>query len=591
MTFENPAYAFATAVVDELVRGGVRHLCLCPGSRSTPVALAAADHATLRVWTLIDERSAGFFAVGMAKALRAPVALLSTSGTAAANFLPSVVEARYGRVPLVVVTADRPYELRDSGAPQTIDQVRLYGPHAKWFADVPPPGASEALMRHARAMTCRALAVATNEPAGPVHINVQFREPLVPLGDPLPPADPASRTARPDGTPYVRVVRSHRCLEAGCVEVVARELRERARGVIVCGPQDHPDFPTAVAALARRIGYPVLADPLSQVRCGPHDRTVVVDAYDAMLRSDEVGQLLAPDVVIRFGATPTSRPLLGYLARHAGARQILVDVAGEAHDPDHVAADVVQADARLFCEALRDALGEREDRGWIDAWRRAAAAARRALRAYVAGLDEPFEGAVFEDLAEVLPDGALLYVGNSMPVRDADAYFGGRSAAVRFLGNRGASGIDGLISSALGAAAVSDGPVVLVVGDLSFYHDMNGLLAARLYGLSSTIVLVNNDGGGIFSFLPQAAHPEHFERLFGTPHGLDFRPAVQMYGGTHTRPDGSRAFRRAVRNALEEGGLQVIEVRTDRQRNVVLHRAAQGAATAAVLAELRAGES
>lgn len=590
MTFPNPTYAFASALVDELARSGVRHLCMCPGSRSTPLALVAARHASLRVWTLIDERSAGFFALGMAKASRAPVAVLSTSGTAAANLLPAVAEARYGRTPLVVLTADRPYELRDSGAPQTIDQVRLYGSHAKWSVDLAPPGATVPLLRYARSLGCRAVAVAIDEPAGPVHLNAQFREPLVPVRSPQ-----AGRrmplAGRVDGSPYTRVVRSPRSPASEHVQVLARYLADRPRGLIVCGPQDDPRFPFAVTDLARRTGYPVLADPLSQVRCGRHNLDAVIDAYDALLRADEVVDHLIPEVVLRFGGMPASKPLLGYLARSAGARQILVDAAGEWREPDHIASDLIRTDPTLLCEALRDALGERGDGRWAATWRQLASAARSAMHDYLARLEEPFEGAVFADLTELLPDRALLYVGNSMPMRDVDTFFPARPRSIRFMGNRGASGIDGLVSSALGAAAVSDGPVVLVVGDLSFYHDMNGLLAARLYDLSVTIVLVNNDGGGIFSFLPQAADREHFERLFGTPHGLDFRHAVRMYGGTHVLAGDSTAFRDAVRDALEGGGLRVVEVRTERERNVALHRAAWEAATGAVRAEMRAGVS
>jgi 2-succinyl-5-enolpyruvyl-6-hydroxy-3-cyclohexene-1-carboxylate synthase len=550
----------------------------------------AAHHASLRVWALIDERSAGFFALGMAKASRAPVAVLSTSGTAAANLLPAVVEARYGRVPLVVLTADRPYELRDCGAPQTIDQVRLYGSHAKWSVDLAPPGATVPLLRYARSLACRAVAVATDEPAGPVHLNTQFREPLMPTDDPHDPlrVDPMSRTGRAAGAPYANVVRLPGPPSAEQIHVLARYLADRPRGLIVCGPQDDPRFAFAVTDLARRTGYPVLADPLSQVRCGQHNLEAVIDAYDALLRADEVVDQVIPDVVIRFGGMPTSKPLLGYLARCAGARQILVDAAGEWREPDHIAGDLIRADPTLLCEALRDALDVRGDARWGDTWRRLASAARNAMHDYLARLGEPFEGAVFADLAELLPDRALLYVGNSMPMRDVDTFFPARPRFIRFLGNRGASGIDGVISSALGAAAVSDGPVVLVVGDLSFYHDMNGLLAARLYDLSATIVLVNNDGGGIFSFLPQAADREHFELLFGTPHGLDFRHAVRMYGGTHVLAGDSRTFRDAVQDALEGGGLRVVEVRTERERNVALHRAAWEAVTEVVRTEVRA---
>ena len=554
------------ALVDQLVQAGVRHFCACPGSRSTPLAIKLAQHPSVRLWMHLDERSAAYFALGMARAGRAPVGLVATSGTAAANFLPAIVEAFYARVPLVVLTADRPHELRDCGAPQTIDQVGLYGKHVRWFFDLAEPDAELDRRRHVRSLAARAVATATAEPAGPVHLNCPYREPLLP--------EPADDRLGPSDR-VVSVASGRRAPAADVTARLARELSDEPRGLIVCGPQDDPDLPEALAGLARRLGYPLLADPLSGVRCGPHDRALVLDAYDASLRDLDLATALAPRVVLRFGATPTSKSLLLYLERLAGARYVLVDGGGGWNEPSHLASDVLHVDGALLARALSQALPERRPAAWLDEWLTVDRATRRALNEYLAGVHEPFEGKVFAELAGLLPNGATLYAGNSMPVRDLDAFFPAGPARVRLLSNRGANGIDGVVSSALGASAVStpSGPTVLAIGDISFYHDLNGLLAARQHRLDLTVVLLNNDGGGIFSFLPQAT-VEPFETLFGTPHGLDFRPFVEGYGGDFVRVERWPEFRSVLAERIGWPGLHVVEVPTDRQRNVALHRAA-----------------
>ncbi len=559
---------FAGAFVDELARSGVRHACICPGSRSTPLALLMRRHAGIKVWVHLDERSAAFFALGIAKALREPVAVVSTSGTAAVNFAPAVAEARYGRVPLLVLTADRPPELRGVGANQTIDQVRLFGTHAKWFAETPLPEGSGAAVRYARSLSCRAVAEACADPPGPVHVNLPFREPLVPAPGPSP-------LAREGAAPYVAVRRADRRPNSAELVDLATQLRNARRGLIVCGPRDDPRLPAAVMLLGRDLGFPVLADPLSQLRSGPHHDSLVIDAYDAFLRDEGLSAALAPDMVLRFGATPTSKPLLRYLEQHSDALQVLIDEES-LNDPALIAGEAVHADPASFCHSLLSALpaaaGDAAQAPWVHRWRELNQATRTVLSSGLtaeAGMTEP---GVIAGLASLLPPGATLFAGNSMPVRDLDAFFPGGPTPVRFLANRGASGIDGVVSSALGAAAVTSEPLALVIGDLSFYHDMNGLLAAQRFGLGATIVLLNNDGGGIFSFLPQADEAEHFEELFGTPHGLDFRHAAAMYGIGYCRVDLKDEFRAAVLESLASGGVNIIEVRTDRAANARLHR-------------------
>lgn len=592
----NPAYAFVGALLDELARAGIRDVCLAPGSRSTPLALTAASNPALRCWVHLDERSAAFFALGMARAGGRPVALICTSGTAAANFLPAVVEASLARVPLVVLTADRPHELRDWGAPQTIDQVHLFGRYVRWFVDLPPPAADPALLRYARAVGARAAAAAAGPPAGPVHLNVPLREPLVPVPAPLDGAevDPAALWGRPGGAPYVRAHPGPGAPDPAAVASLAERLAATRRPLLVAGPLPDPEAGAALASLAAAWEAPLLADPLSGARCGPHPLDAVITAYDAVLRASPARDVLRPDLVLRFGALPTSKPLQQCLEAWRDVPQVLVDPGPVWPDPFHAVGEVVAAEPRPAAQALAAARAGQpaapHRRGWLDCWRRVDRAARAAIAAALAEAGDTLsEAAVFADLGDVLPPEATLYVGNSMPVRDCDGFLQVRPQPLRVLGNRGANGIDGMVSSVLGAAAAGVGPVVGVIGDLTFLHDAGGLLAGRRFGLAATLVVINNDGGGIFSFLPQAQHAAHFEELFGTPHGLELGPLVRALGARHVQAGGRAAFRRAVARAVEgEDGFTVIEIRTDRAANVAEHRRIWQAVAEALRAELPA---
>ncbi len=597
----DPTYLFTGAVVDELARAGVRHVCICPGSRSTPLAISFARDKRFRVWTHLDERSAAFFALGMAKFLGFPTVVVCTSGTAAANFMPAVVEALHGRVPLLALTADRPPELRDRGAPQTIDQIRFYGAQVKWSVEMAVPAARDDVLRYARLTACHAVSRAMEQPAGPVHLNFPFREPLLPTA----PSESAHELlsdlalhGRPDGLPFTTYSRPALAPSEQSVRELAEELLNSPRGLIVCGPIDQPDLAEPLTALARRLGYPILADPLSGLRCGCHDGELVIDSYDALLRDARFTALPAPRVVLRFGAMPTAKPFLEYLQARPAIRQILVAPSNPL-DPSLLAARSILADPTQFCAALLPALDGLIDSSttaaglgdWARTWIAAAGVARAALATTVEEMAAPFEGRIFGELADLLPSGANLFVGNSMPVRDLDTFFPKRRAPARLMANRGANGIDGVVSTALGVAAVSPAPTVLVLGDISLYHDMNGLLAAGRHGISLVLIVVHNDGGGIFSFLPQAGagaanQDWSFEELFGTPHGLDFAHTAALYGAEYTRSESWEQFRDAVGHGFAQGGLHIVEVQTDRAANVTLHRRcwpAVGAAVAGIL--------
>jgi 2-succinyl-5-enolpyruvyl-6-hydroxy-3-cyclohexene-1-carboxylate synthase len=554
-------YIGLRAFVDELARCGLRAACTSPGSRNTPLALTLAREPRLRTTSHIDERCGAFYALGLAKASGLPAVLACTSGTAAANYAPAVIEAHEARVPLLVLTADRPPELREIGAGQTIDQVKLYGSAAKWYLEVDDHPASPARVRWLRQLACRAFWTAVDGRPGPVHLNFAFREPLVPDAGGLP--DAAIAAGRDGGRPWVTRPRTR--VEAGDALLDGLNAALRPRTVIVAGRSERdPELGGALAAFAERAGFPLLADPLSGARQGP----AAVAHYDALLRSEAWAAAHAPEVVLRVGDLPTSKPLRGWLAA-ADALQVAFDPEAAWQDPAGSVGTVVAADPRVVLDALKP---PRADRGWLEDWRRADRAAAGAIAAVVgpAGLNEP---RVAAELGAGLPDDATLVVASSMPVRDVETFFPVRPRAFRVLSNRGANGIDGTVSTAFGAAAAASGPTVLLIGDVALAHDVGGLLAASRTGTKLTIVLVDNDGGGIFHFLPVAGEGREFVDHVATPHGLDFAHAAALYGVGWERAADVETFRRALAGALAAERTTIICVRTDREENVALHRA------------------
>ena len=571
---------WSLAFVRAIAEAGVREAIVSPGSRSAPLALAL-DRSGLRVQIAIDERAGAYFALGLAKASRRPVAVLTTSGTAAANLHPAALEARHSRVPLLLLTADRPPELRDTGAPQTIDQIRLFGGGVLFFAEAGAPTAGEEGLRTVASLAAHAVATAWGPPAGPVHVNLAFREPLLP--------DPATiEVLAPRGwrMEVAAVDRPEGVAPAtGAVARAARALRGRRRGLLVCGPDDGgPAFAEAITRLAAITGYPILADPLSGVRFGEHDRSRVHGAYDLFLRASTFVEGDAPEAIVQFGAPITSKAYHLYAERYPDAVRLAVDEAGAWRDPSRRLRGVLTGDSALAAHALADALmkGAEPLAAWGERFAKAERAASLAVESHLASQPTLGEEGVFPALLGALPDGGTLYVGNSMAVRDLDLSAPGSGRRLRVLGNRGVNGIDGVVSSALGASAGSDAPLALVVGDLSFHHDLNGLSALREGQARATIVVVNNDGGGIFSFLPVARHGDSFERYFGTPHGLDVAKAAALYGVPYARCTSAKELRARAAASLGTRSTVILEVRTERAANRDAHQALAEAARRAV---------
>ena len=556
-------YLLLRAFCDELARCGMEHACTAPGSRNTPLVLSLVRERRIKAWSHVDERCAGFFALGAAKRSARPVAVTCTSGTAAANLAPAVIEAAQARVPMIVLTADRPPELREVGAGQTIDQIKLYGGAVKWFFEVGVHEADPDALRWVRTLACRAYWTAAHGPPGPVHLNFPLREPLV-LDGPLPEDD----TGRPDGRPYV-------AMDTGVESVPTSGRRPAGRVVIVAGGHRDAVAGLELAGFAEHAAIPVLADPLSGARRGKS----AIAHYDLLLRDPEFAAAHRPDVVIRAGDLPTSKPLRAWLGG-LDAEQIAIDADGGWQDPASVVGRRVRAPIHALIEGLAGGDVFPVPPEWLASWRAADRAAASAISATLGeGLSEPL---VARSLGEWLDHAATLFVASSMPIRDVEEFMPVDKDPPRVLSNRGANGIDGTVSAAFGAAAAGEGPVALLIGDVALAHDIGGLLAARRLGLPLTIVVLNNDGGGIFHFLPVAGEGDAFEEHVATPHGLDFAHAAELYGCGYTRPQTLTELQIAVEASIVGGGATIIEVRTNRVENLALHRRVAEAALAAL---------
>ena len=551
--------AFAATFVDELAVQGVEFACVSPGSRSAPIAMALQRHPRIKVLVHIDERCSSFFAVGLGKATGRPAVVLTTSGTAAAELHAAVVEAYHSRTPLLVLTADRPLELQDVGANQAIDQQRLFGTAVRWFFDAGAPVELPNAARLWRSLAARAVAEAAS---GPVHLNLPFREPLVPPPGKIPVAEaaPSQAVTNPRLVPSQAQVAS-----------LASALQRAQRPLVVAGAMRDGE---RLAPALSRLGVPILAEPTSQLRraeAGP-----AIESYEALLRAGWSLQH-GPDLVIRLGGTPTSRVLNRWLAA-AAAPTFLIDPERAWRDEDHVATNVMACDPQPLLEALAPVDRASWRQQWVGAGKRASAAIAATI------VSTPLhEGHVVRALSARLPDPGQVFIGSSMPIRAADSFWPLARPQQRFFGNRGASGIDGLVSSGLGVATGRESaPTVLLLGDLSLYHDMNGLWALQRHGIRATLVVCDNNGGGVFSFLPQAEHQDVFEEIFVTPLGLDLSQVARLYGLVYSPVSDRSGLEPAIADAIAAPTPTMVVVRFKREDSVSGHRLCWEAAASAL---------
>ncbi|MHB8719311.1 MAG: 2-succinyl-5-enolpyruvyl-6-hydroxy-3-cyclohexene-1-carboxylic-acid synthase [Candidatus Dormibacteria bacterium] len=556
------ALACMTLLVDELVRGGVEHLVVSPGSRSAPLVLAAARHGGLQLHVHLDERSAAYVALGIGRVTGGPAAVTGTSGTAVANWLPAVVEADAARVPLLLLSADRPPELHHTGANQAIDQAAIFGDRVRLLVDAPVPAAHGGAARYWRSLGSRALAASRHEPAGPVHLNLPFREPLLPgtgaevdLG--------AGAAGRADGGPWEVVTAAGTAPTHAAVERLAQLVGATPRGVILAGATRRP-LPPAVAQLAAAAGWPLLADPLSGLRTPG----AALAAGIALLGDAAFLDAHPPDVVLQVGSAPISRAALGLAARAPAL--VVVDPDRLTPDPARNAGWTIQADAGALAGAVAAHLGAAGDRGWLDAWCAADDAVRAAIDAALDATATPSEPRTARDVAAALPDGATLFCASSMPIRDLDTFMTPRTG-LRVLANRGASGIDGTISTAVGVATATGQRTWALLGDLALLHDTSALLWNAARDLPLTLVVVDNGGGGIFAMLPQARLDPTERALFESPHAVDVA-ALTRAAGVPTLELSSAAGLPAGVLDTSSSGLRAVIVHTGRDANADLHR-------------------
>ncbi|MBT8396555.1 MAG: 2-succinyl-5-enolpyruvyl-6-hydroxy-3-cyclohexene-1-carboxylic-acid synthase [Gemmatimonadetes bacterium] len=588
---------WAGAFLTELSRSGVREICVAPGSRSAPLVLAASESGLFRMFSIVDERSAGFFALGIGKKTDRPAVVITTSGTAAANLYPAVIEASQGEVPLLVLTADRPHRLRDTDGNQAMDQLRLFGTFPRAFFDVEPPRLEGPSFRHLRGLAVRAVSVSLGPPRGPVHLNFPFEKPLEPnpaqhhFDIPSEKLDeeieafqqrhPLAVFGRVGGEPFTQVSPTLLSVSESGLSQVRAAIEGAKRGVIVAGPVPNAAaVAPAVLALGAATGFPVLADPLSGSRFSPSDGATVVAGYELFLRSRGARKALSPDLVLRVGGSPTSSAVLSYLGESSNALQVVIDDGHRWKDHLASAHHYLRGSPTLILEHLTEGSPPVQESGWVDRWREAEVRTRRVLDALSPG--ELLEGEILAAVCNSLPEGANLLVASSMPIRDLDAFSGPRKTGIQVFGNRGVSGIDGLVSTTVGISqgqasdsastksesgeSKPDRPTVGVLGDLAFFHDMNGLLGLKNLDARVVFVVVNNDGGGIFHTLPVRAHEPAFSRFFATPHGLDFGKAADLHGIPYRQASTLDGFRTEFSEALKQKGPTILEVRTDREK-------------------------
>ena len=562
LDFSNVNSLWSSVLVETLFRTGVRQAVISPGSRSAPLTFAFARHAGIEAIPVLDERSAGFFALGLAKQSRRPVVLLSTSGTAGANYFPAVIEARESGVPLLVITADRPPEMRACASGQTIDQQKLYGAYVNFYHEFAVPEAGEPLLAYLRQTVAHACGRTLQPYAGPVHLNAPFRDPLPPVPD-----DIAEKAAA--GTDWDRFFGHLAPIGSAESAVAAPPLANNVHGLIVVGPAQpgNPEsYVALVAEIARRLGWPVLADGLSPARGYADKIPHLVTAYDAILRLPAAAERLAPDVVLCLGGWPTSKVLRGWLEK-SGAPIWLVTSRPDNRDALHGRTRQVATSLQVLAAELPEAF---ESNGYEEMWRSHERHARGVIDQRIQVEEAFFEPKAAWLLARNLPERTPLFIANSMPVRDVEYVWPPNERHLRPFFNRGANGIDGTLSTALGIAHGNQ-PAVLLTGDLALLHDTNGFLIGPKLRGSLTIVLINNRGGGIFEHLPVAQFDPPFEEFFATPQEADFAKLSAAHGAEHVLVGDWKQFIGLI-SELPAKGIRVLEIRTDRKKDAVLRK-------------------
>ena len=540
---------YIAALVDELHQLGVREVVISPGSRSTPLSILFCEH-DFKIFVNIDERSAGFFALGIAKEHARPVVLVCTSGSAVANYLPAIVEAKYSGVPLIVLTADRPPELRNVGAPQAIDQNKIFNNFTKYYEELALPEENESMYRYVRVVMQKAYSNTMSKEYGVAHINVPIREPLIP------------DLSKLDFT-LGRIKNKFEYIKGENQVSLDTSIFKNRNGIIICGGDVYSNYHKEVLELGERLKAPILADPISNLR--NYSKDIIIDSYDAFLKNDDIKRELKPEFIIHFGQVPVSKRLQQFLTVNHEALYIQVGESFQYYNPSLSTKKYIATSPKLFADSI---CIENSNREYLAKWVNYQKQMREQLKS---AKDEEslFEGKLIQKLQSMLPDKSRVVVANSMSIRDMDYFFEARNQNIKVLCNRGANGIDGTVSTALGVST-SNELTVLLTGDLAFYHDLNGLLIGKKQNLNLIILLLNNDGGGIFRYLPQSKE-KHFENLFLTPQGINFEGIKILYNTIYYEAKTYQSFEDDFSEALALEGIKLIEIKIDLELSKILH--------------------
>lgn len=563
---------WAELLIEELVRHGIEHFCIAPGSRSAPLAIAAAQHPAAKITVHHDERGLGFFAMGYTAATRKPSVLITTSGTAVANLFPAVIEASKKKLPLIILTADRPPELRATGANQTIDQVKIFGDYVRFYFDLPCP-TQQIDPQMVLTTVDQAVFRSSGELPGPVHLNCMFREPL------------SSQESGENFADYLAPLQTweHGALpltqyERGTVKVdknvtILQTLKEIKHGIIIAGKNAGTEDQEAIIALSERLKWPIFADITSGLRLGGTHRNVIVSFDQILLQA--LSEDLQIDGILHLGGRMTSQRYYQWIKEKNPKHYLMVLKHPLRNDPTHNVTIRVQQGVAAFCQSLLSDLPKRSSNSLLKYFQKADHRCQKSIKEALENdktkLSEP---AVSRIISREIPQNSLLFIGNSMPIRDFDMYADSKGKSVTVIANRGASGIDGNIASAAGAAHGSGKACTVVLGDLAGLHDLNSLFLIKKHAKSFVVVIINNDGGGIFSFLP-VVHQNHFEKIFGTPHGLNFSSAAKMYGLHYVHAKSTPEFLHAYRSALKKDQPSLLEITINRTENLKVHKLLQ----------------
>ena len=558
---------------DELAELGVKYACISPGSRNTSLTIAFSNNKKIKSYVIIDERSNSFFGLGLAKASNTPVVLVSTSGTATAEFYPAIIEAYYYHVPLIICTADRPPELLNCGANQTINQENIYKNHINWYFNVGLPELTVKRIKNLKSIARKAFFESIIKQKGPVHLNFPFRKPF----------EPFSYTDEVDEKFIQNIIGIRKLKENGNdstfkisfsqkdLNGLFRILRKTKKGLLIAGPDDpHPDFPVLINQLASALKYPIVADGISQLRSGNHKKDNIIVNFEGMFRSEKFIGKYQPELILQFGKTPTSKGLETFF-ENSPAVKYLINESGDWYDPSNKASAVIEMNPSEFCNLMikkfqRESF-ENKDSDWLNTFINAERISLKLRSRFIDKLPYPFEGRVIPETMNLMPDDSILMVSNSMPVRDLDYFAPKINKSVTIFNNRGASGIDGITSTAFGIAGSLNKPAVLITGDLAFYYDLNGLLTAKKYKIPLVIVLINNNGGGIFEMLPIAKSRKTFTDFFLTPHNLDFSPIIKAYNGKLIEIKSWNHFRDTFKKVIKKKSFSVLEIRTNPKKS------------------------